>query len=100
MRALLVRSASVPVTIATVLASIEAVGGNRVRELVNTGISTRNSLDPARYLRDIGIDVSGQSYADEYYLHLDPHATAAQHATRKAACVGGILAPATRRRSA
>jgi predicted metalloprotease with PDZ domain len=71
-------------TVTIVLKAVQEIAGLETRSLIDNGISERVSLDPERYLADMGFDVAGQSYQDEYYVHVSARVSAEQKRLRLA----------------
>jgi predicted metalloprotease with PDZ domain len=69
-------------TMTIVLKAVQEIGGPETRALIEKGISERVSLDPERYLADMGFDVAGQSYQDEFYVHVNATASTEQKRLR------------------
>jgi predicted metalloprotease with PDZ domain len=71
-------------TVPMVLDAIQQFAGLEPRKLVESAISTRESIHPDRYLVELGFDVAGQSYQDEYYIKKNENASPEQLSRRKA----------------
>lgn len=86
LRLLLASRNSGALTVPVILDAVQELAGPETRSLLNKAISTRESVHPENYLSSLGLDIAGQSYQDEYYIHKSESASADQIARRLAWC--------------
>lgn len=75
MRALQFKTRTQPLTPALLFSTVEEVAGKSTSDLIQHGVSSRDSLHPESYFPSLGLKISGQDYQAEYYVHLDKKAS-------------------------